>query len=197
MFELARHHLKVKKNIVVNMGVISPTNDQYATIKPSLTPAHHRLSMIRLALSDIHENWIICDDWETRQNEWIRTLPALKHYSSVYGKNLRLLCGADLLESFLVPNLWSDDHIEEILRDYGIVALPRPGSNPWKLIHDSEKSHIFRKNLDQLDLIDDEVCQFNISSTMVREAVKEGKPISHLVTPKVEDYIKRKSLYRY
>lgn len=197
MFELARHHLKTKRNIDIERGVISPTNDHYAAIKPSLSPAHHRLAMIRLALNNVHNGWIICDDWETRQKEWVRTLPALRHYASVYGKNLRLLCGGDLLESFLTPNLWSDDHIEEILRDFGIVALPRPGSNPWKLIHDSSKSHLFRKYLDQVELIGDENCQFNISSTMVRESVKEGKPISHFVHRDVEDYIKNQGLYRY
>lgn len=196
MFELARHHLRTKRNIHVEKGVISPTNDHYATIKPSLSPSHHRLAMIQLALKDVEDHWIICDDWETRQKEWIRTLPALKHYATVYGRNLKLLCGADLLESFLVPNLWSDDHIEEIIRDYGIIALPRPGSNPWKLFYDSSKSEIFKKYLDQIEIIND-TSPVNVSSTMVREAVKEGKPIDHLVHREVVKYIMNKGLYKY
>jgi nicotinamide mononucleotide adenylyltransferase len=196
MFELARHHLKTKMGIQVEKGVISPTNDGYALIKPSLSPAIHRLAMIRLALSDVESDWIICDDWETRQNEWIRTLPALRHYSTIYGKNLRLLCGADLLESFLIPNLWADEHIEEIIRDFGIVALPRPGSNPWKLLHTSSKSHIFNKHPNQIVILDEDV-QVNISSTMVRDAIREGKPIDSLVHPSVARYIRNKGLYRY
>uniref|UniRef100_A0A6G1SQI4 Nicotinamide-nucleotide adenylyltransferase n=1 Tax=Aceria tosichella TaxID=561515 RepID=A0A6G1SQI4_9ACAR len=196
MFELARHHLKTKKGINVEKGVISPTNDCYALIKPSLSPATHRLAMIRLALRDVDANWIVCDDWETKQNEWIRTLPALRHYSGVYGNNLKLLCGADLLESFLIPNLWSDEHIEEILRDFGIVAIPRPGSNPWKLLYDSSKSHIFQQHINQIVLLEEDR-QVNISSTMVRDAVKDGKPIEHLVHPSVEKYIRDKGLYKY
>lgn len=194
LFELAKHHLKIKRNIKIEKGVISPTNDRYATIKPSLSPSHHRLAMIRLALKEI--DWIVCDDWETRQPEWIRTLVALKHYESVYGKNLRLLCGADLIESFLVPNLWSDEHIEEILNSYGVVVLPRQGSNPWKLIYDSPKSDIFKRNSEKIDIIDD-FCPIDISSTMVRTAVKEGKPIDHLVSSDVAKYIKDKGLYKY
>lgn len=194
MFELAKHHLKTRKNIHVEKGVISPTNDSYAQIKTSLSPAHHRLAMIRLALKDT--DWILCDDWETSQTEWIRTLPALRHYATVYGNNLKLLCGADLLESFLIPNLWSDEHIEEIIRDFGIVALPRPGTNPWKLMHDSPKSHIFTRYLDRIVLLDEEH-QLDISSTRVREAVKEGKPIDQLVHRDVAVYIKNKGLYRY
>lgn len=196
MFELARHHLKTKKNISVEQGIISPTNDCYATIKPSLTPAHHRLAMIRLALKDVESHWISCDSWETEQKTWIRTLPALRHYETVYGKNLRLLCGADLIESFLVPDLWADEHIEEIIRSYGIVVLPRPGSNPWKLLYDSPKSEIFKRNLDQIDIIEDH-SPLDISSTMVRDAVREGKPINQLVHQDVANYIHSKGLYKY
>jgi nicotinamide mononucleotide adenylyltransferase len=196
MFELARHHLKTKKGIHVEKGVISPTNDSYAVIKQSLSPSKHRLAMVQLALKDVDHNWIVCDDWETKQSEWIRTLPALRHYSTIYGSNLKLLCGADLLESFLVPNLWDDEHIEEIIRDFGIVTVPRPGSNPWKILYESSKSHIFRRHIDQVMILDEEF-QVNISSTLVREAVKENKPISHLVHQSVERYIKEKGLYRY
>lgn len=195
MFDLARHHLKTKKNIEVVKGVISPTNDHYATIKPSLSPAFHRLAMIRLALRDAESQWIACDDWETQQHGWVRTLPALRHYETVYGKNLRLLCGADLLESFLVPDLWSDEHIEEILK-YGVVTVPRPGANTWKLLYDSPKSQLLKKHIDQIDIVED-FCTCEISSTMVREAVKEGKPIGHLVHRDVAKYIETKGLYKY
>lgn len=196
MFELARHHLKTKLGIHVEKGVISPTNDSYALIKPSLSPASHRLAMVRLALKDAETNWIVCDDWETRQSEWIRTLPALRHYSTVYGSNLKLLCGADLLESFLVPNLWTDEHIEEIIRDFGIVAIPRPGSNPWKLLYESSKSSIFKKHIEKIVILHEDL-QMDISSTMVRRLVKEGKPIDQLVHKSVERYIKDKGLYKY
>lgn len=196
MFELARHHMRTKRGVLFEKGVISPTNDNYAIHKPSLSPAFHRMAMIKLALKDVAQSWIVCDDWETQQREWIRTLPALRHYANVYGNNLRLLCGADLLESFLTPNLWSDEHIEEIIKDYGIIALPRPGSNPYKLLYDSPKAHIFKRHLDRIEILDDE-CQTNISSTMVRDLVKEGKPIDHLVHKAVAEYIKNKGLYKY
>ena len=46
----------------------------------------------------------------------------------------KLLCGADLLESFAVPGLWNEDD----LRDYGIVVISREGSNPKKFIYNSD-----------------------------------------------------------
>uniref|UniRef100_H2YC67 Cytidyltransferase-like domain-containing protein n=1 Tax=Ciona savignyi TaxID=51511 RepID=H2YC67_CIOSA len=40
-----------------------------------------------------------------------------------------LLCGGDLLESFGVPGLWSDDDICSIVSEYGIVCIPRNSEN--------------------------------------------------------------------
>ena len=62
------------------------------------------------------------DAWEVQQNNWSQTLDVLKHtqetasvkYTSSSGKNnpqVRLLCGADLLESFAVPGLWKEEHV--------------------------------------------------------------------------------------
>ncbi len=36
-----------------------------------------------------------------------------------------LLAGADLLESFLEPGVWSEEDQETILRDYGVVCITR------------------------------------------------------------------------
>ena len=37
----------------------------------------------------------------------------------------KLLCGAVLLESFAVPDLWNKDDLTTIVRDYGIVVISR------------------------------------------------------------------------
>lgn len=195
MFEVARHYLKTKKCIQVVKGVLSPTNDNYANYKPSLSPSNHRIAMVRLAIREPDYNWIVCDDWETQQKDWIRTLPALKHYSTVYGNNLKLLCGADLLESFLIPNLWSDEHIESILNDFGVVVIPRRGSDLRKMLHDSDKAPIFKRFIDQIHIVED-FTMIDISSTMVREAVKKGQPIGDLVHPDVARYIAKEGLYK-
>jgi nicotinamide mononucleotide adenylyltransferase len=71
--------------------------------------------MVKLALKD--SDWIILDTWESQQNDWTKTLIALNYYQEKYSKThgnnvqLMLLCGADLIESFNVPNLWLDEHV--------------------------------------------------------------------------------------
>lgn len=68
-----------------------------------------------------------------------------------------LLMGGDLLHSFSVPNLWNPKHVratcpaplpgcterwpcqlEEIVRDFGIVVIPRPGTDANKFVYDSD-----------------------------------------------------------
>ena len=57
------------------------------------------------------------DPWEVEQDKWMLTYPVLQHFQEQLSKvpgnqaSLKLLCGADLLESFATPNLWSDEHV--------------------------------------------------------------------------------------
>lgn len=37
---------------------------------------------------------------------------------------LKLLCGADLLESFSVPGLWADEDVSELFYDYNLNGMP-------------------------------------------------------------------------
>jgi len=57
--------------------------------------------------------------WESEVlKEWTPTLKVLQglqdqlaHDSSTAGAKLKLLCGADLLESFAVPDLWPKEDV--------------------------------------------------------------------------------------
>ena len=93
----------------------------------SLISAKHRIEMIKRALKP--NDWIKLDTWEADQTEWTRTYDALNHHyekvKQAYGNECRLmfLCGADLLESFNVPNLWSDEHVSFILKNFRIKFI--------------------------------------------------------------------------
>lgn len=58
------------------------------------------------------------DPWETEQEGWTTTYDVLQHYQKQLSETpgceqakVKLLCGADLLESFATPDLWSDEHV--------------------------------------------------------------------------------------
>ena len=65
---------------------------------------------------------------------------------------LKLLCGADLLESFSVPGLWLEKDIHTIVQKHGIVVITREGSNPHQYV---ENSSLLREMADNIDIITD------------------------------------------
>jgi nicotinamide mononucleotide adenylyltransferase len=115
-------------------GIISPVHDAYG--KKGLIPQTHRLAMLKLALKT--SSWIRISEWETQQEGWTRTRNTLQYHQNylnsiirdINGINsnqpswvpenirqskdpvqIKLLCGADLLESFATPGLWELDDV--------------------------------------------------------------------------------------
>ena len=91
---------------------MSPTNDYYE--KKGLIAAEHRLAMTRLAVST--SGWLEVDQWEIDQPEWTETVKVMRHVheQADQGCQVKLLCGADLLESFAVPDLWTENDVMQI-----------------------------------------------------------------------------------
>jgi len=44
-----------------------------------------------------------------------------------------LLCGEDLVDSFLKPGVWKPEQVEAIFKDHGVVCISRQG--PQNLTH--------------------------------------------------------------
>ncbi|XP_017492379.1 PREDICTED: nicotinamide/nicotinic acid mononucleotide adenylyltransferase 1-like [Rhagoletis zephyria] len=209
MFELAKDYLVNKHQYVVVAGIISPVNDCYAT-KKYLAPSKHRCEMVKRALKPLNgqQHWVHLDNWECLQTKWTRTLEVLKHYHSTLNINqnsstatssdtvsLKLLCGADLFETFNVPNLWKDSDIEEIISNYGLVVITRKGSDPWKTLKNSPKSHIFAKYEANIFIVEERAANC-ISSSLVRESISKNESIRYLVDDSVVEYIEQNKLYR-
>ncbi|XP_042852110.1 nicotinamide/nicotinic acid mononucleotide adenylyltransferase 1 isoform X4 [Panthera tigris] len=60
---------------------------------------------------------------------------------------VKLLCGADLLESFGVPNLWKSEDITRIVGDYGLICITRAGNDAEKFIYESDALWKHRNNI--------------------------------------------------
>jgi len=205
LFELAKDHFKKHQPLsTVLGGVISPTHDSYK--KSSLIPATHRLSMAKLAVS-MSPN-VSVSDWEVKQEGWSRTRLVLDEYMQIAreGKaawlpnlgssdqgpvTFKLLCGADLLESFAVPDLWNIDDLTSIVRDYGIVVISREGSNPERFIYNSDLLTQYQHNIH----IVTEWITNEVSSTKIRTAVRRGNSVKYLVPDSVIEYIQKNQLY--
>ncbi|XP_076461440.1 nicotinamide/nicotinic acid mononucleotide adenylyltransferase 3-like isoform X2 [Babylonia areolata] len=104
---------------------------------------------------------------------------------------LKLLCGADLLESFGTPGLWADEDIEKIVGKYGLVCITRAGSNPQKFIYDSD---VLTKYSENIHIVTEWMTN-EISATKVRRAVKRGESVKYLLPDPVISYIREHGLY--
>jgi nicotinamide mononucleotide adenylyltransferase len=136
--------------------------------------------------------------------------PDTLNQSTTGNVQLKLLCGADLLESFSVPGLWKDEdvsnfrlcnlfsaeifispQIEAIVGQHGIVVVSRSGSNPEQFIFNSDLLSKYRHNI---TLVTNWVAN-EVSSTLVRRLFRRNMSVKYLLDDSIIDYVKRNGLY--
>ncbi|XP_055540686.1 nicotinamide/nicotinic acid mononucleotide adenylyltransferase 3 isoform X2 [Wyeomyia smithii] len=207
MFEIARDHFNQMGYGHVVGGIVSPVHDSYG--KKGLVSATHRCAMLRLSLQS--SDWIRLSDWEIQQEEWTRTRLTLQYHQDSSNINeqdipawipadlgkvtkhvqLKLLCGADLLESFATPGLWKEEDIEAIVGQHGIVVISRAGSNPEQFIFNSDILSRYRRNI---TIVTNWVAN-DVSSTLVRRLLNRGLSVKYLMDDYIIEYIKKYRLY--
>ena len=206
-FEDARNFLEHSSSLLPNLGqgivrvfqgILSPVHDEYSRLKPSLISGQHRVNMCMDAVDN--SDWITVTDWETKQQGWMKTALVLQVYQTELRERhgtetlVKLLCGVDLLQSMLVPNLWSNEHIDIILGEIGLVVLPRPGFLLDELI---DSNDILSKHKSNMILIQDNslIAASTVSSTLIRKLVATNQSVRYLTEDKVIAYIKENKLY--
>ncbi len=146
-----------------------------------LTSPKHRYRMVELAIKDFADFDI--SDIEIKRKGVSYTIDTVTYYQQHFHlskDNLFLIIGADSLVD--LPNWRNPDNI---LYNCHVVVLQRPNVNLDKVSFEIMKQIILLPS----PLID-------ISATEIRDKVKSGKSIAHLVTPSVEKYIYENKLYR-
>ncbi|VUZ49272.1 unnamed protein product [Hymenolepis diminuta] len=104
---------------------------------------------------------------------------------------VKLVCGADLLESFVTTNLWSEEDITTLVRDYGIVCISRPGSNAARLLYEMDILSQYEQNV----ILATEWSQNGLSATVVRRALARGQSVRYLVPDAALEEIYSRGLY--
>merc|ERR1719239_1599158 len=90
---------------------------------------------------------------------------------------VKLLCGADLLESFAVPGLWQEEDIDYIVGQHGLVVITRSGSDPRKFIYESD---VLTRNQNNIFIVTEWIYN-DISSTKVRRALRRGESVKYVI----------------
>ncbi|KAM3603904.1 uncharacterized protein V6R79_003844 [Siganus canaliculatus] len=211
LFELARDHMHNTGQYQVVGGIVSPVSDGYG--KQGLVLAKHRIAMAKLALQS--SNWVTVDEWESQQPDWTETVVTMRyHYGRILKEyeqktrmqsdsngntvppssltpQLKLLCGADFLDTFKIPDLWLDEHVEEVVGHFGLICVSRGGLEPERAVH---KSDILSRHRQNIFLVKEWV-RNETSATEVRRALRRELSVKYLIPDSVIEYIKEHNLY--
>jgi nicotinate-nucleotide adenylyltransferase len=159
-------------------GARSNSND-------SLTPAHHRVEMIRRIIAD-HPHFLLSRlDVDRPGPHYTADLCAL--LADYYGTQTTLwfLVGEDSLRE--LPAWHTPD---QVLQRCRLGVFPRKGPPvDW-----DELCRIIPEIRDRVDWLEGQIIE--ISATAIRSRARRGEPIRDLVPPPVCHYIRNHQLYR-
>lgn len=166
----------------------------------SIIPPEHRLEMVRLATR--RNPFFEVSDMEIKRrgrSYSVETLRALRKENP--GFEWSFIIGTD---SFNDIATWCE--YEELFRLTNFVVVPRPG-HPVKKIgevlsveltrgfwYDRNKGVYLNPSGRFVAYL--ETTRLDISASVIRRLVKEGRSIRYLLPQAVEEYIKREGLYR-
>lgn len=148
--------------------------------KVETAESRHRYNMVSLICDG---QKFLCSDIELNKqtNYTFDTLTEL--YTQNPENEYCFITGADM---FLSLPKWY--RAEELMKNFKFIAIDRDNSF-------SENQERFEKVKSLTDAVVVNVKTPEISSTMVRDAIKQGKSVSEFVPKAVEDYIKKNGLY--
>ena len=155
--------------------VISPHNPLKK--KASLLHERHRLQLVQAAIGN--NNRMKASDVEFRLPQPSYTVNTLAHLQEKYpGHRFALIMGADNLAGF---HKWKN--YEAILEHYELYVYPRQDGFPETEL--SAHPHVKLIPAPRIE----------ISSTMIRQGIKDKKDLRYFLAPAVWDYIKEMHFY--
>lgn len=140
--------------------------------KEASTDKQHRVNMLKKATES--NRFFSIHTIEVEKEEKSYTIHTIKELKSIYpGYEFYFIIGADMVE--YLPK-WHQ--IESLQKLITFIGVGRPG-------YSEEAEGVIQVNVPQLDL----------SSSMIREKIKNQEPVQYFMTENVYQYIKENKLY--
>jgi nicotinate-nucleotide adenylyltransferase len=178
--EQIRESLELDKVIFIPSG-LPPHKDDL-----KVTPAEHRFNMVHAAVQT--NPFFEVSRIEVDREGYTYTIDTIKKLNGLFGDTVRLffITGADV-----IPELLTWKNYEDLFKLCEFIAVLRPGFKKEGFM--KEIGYLRSVYSAKIHTVDAPL--IGISSTIIREKVKEGKSIKYLVPESVEFYILKNRLY--
>lgn len=181
-------HFLLAQQVVNEMSFISkvvfvPVSTKYN--KKGLASNEDRYNMVK-SICNLNENFEVSD---VELNGAVQpfTVETLNYLSKKYHETLYFIIGTDNLKELKTWN-----RADELVTKYNFIILERDNDKMEEIIEADE----FLKKYRQAFIKFNNPIRTNLSSSFVREQLKEGKSIEYLTPDLVIDYIKERNLYK-
>lgn len=155
-----------------------------------VTPARHRLAMVKLAIEG-REDFSL-SELEVERQGYSYTVDTLKELRRIYHEksgtipDFYFIIGADV-----VPELTTWRNYQEVFALCNFAAVLRPGYDRG----------FFKRDVDRMRRLGSkifpvEIATADVSSSEIRRMIAEGKDVTGLLPEKVYNYIREMGLYR-
>ena len=172
---LVATHIREAANLDEIWFIVSPQNPFKKNV--DLAPENHRLEMVKLAIEPISNFKVIDIEFNLPKPSYTHlTLKELKKNYPKY--DFKLIIGADNIEKF---HEWKET--EWIQKNVEILVYNRNKNQASSV--NNQDNYFKIQNLPLLD----------ISSTEIRNRIKENKSILYFIPEKVENYIVDNQIY--
>jgi len=170
----------------------------HSPLKPgSRALAEDRLNMLKLSIKN--NQFFDFDDIEIKRKGKSYTIDTILYYKKKIGYTPVFIVGTD---AFLTLHLWKEPF--RLLKNANFIVAGRDKTSFYEVVEYIKDYFPFVKLRSDTDIPKDEpsnvfysdMRRLDISSTEIRNRIKEGKSIKYLVLPEVEEYIFNKKLYR-
>lgn len=145
--------------------------------KASLLADHHRYALVNYAVEDNPKLWASNIEFGLSQPSFTsHTLAFLEEKYPM--KEFALIMGEDNIVNF---DKWKN--FESIINNFSIYVYPRPGIKPSKLLQHTSVNIV------------KEVPLMEISSSFIRNSIKNGKDVRYLLPHRVYEYVNEMHFY--
>lgn len=168
--------------------------------KGNIIDARHRYNMVRLAVAKNPD--FVASDVEVKRRGTSYTVDTLRYIRKIGGNNTKIyfILGID---AFIEIETWMEFKELFGLADFIVTNRPNPKLPNQKLMIPKKLRDAFKKTDKDIfthksghRIYYQDISTLDISSSNIRERIKNGKSIRYLVADPVKKYIEKRGLYR-